>query len=296
MISNPAISPNDSRISALIHRSREQLQLADADAPYLSALALLEHAAGLTRSQILAHPEWTLDPHQVAELERLVNRRCAREPLAYLLGQREFFGRNFQVTPDTLIPRPETEQLVQIALDRLDCLDPAIPVRVLDVGTGSGAIAVTIAACRGNTTVVATDVSRQALATARINVEKHEVSGRVHLVACDLAEAVDAQFSLVVANLPYIPREVIPTLQPEVRAFEPRLALDGGSCGTDLITRLINVLPRMVCPGGCAVLEFGDGQASRLHSLSRSRLKGWATSIRPDASGRDRFLVLERPT
>jgi release factor glutamine methyltransferase len=282
-------------LGALREQAQARLERAGADSPRLTALVLLEHVSGKGRTEILAHPERSLDREQAARFQELVERRSQREPLAYILGWREFYGRQFLVTPDTLIPRPETEGLVEIAVRRLASLSLHSAPRLLDVGTGTGALAVTLAAERESLEVVCTDYSLQALRVARQNAVNHSVHGCIQTVACDLATAIHGKFNVVLANLPYIPTADIETLEPEVRQFEPRLALDGGGDGLNLLERLIADLPRLIEPGGFAALEFGDGQANPLDRGARQLLPTWAVDVQRDAAGNERFLILERP-
>jgi release factor glutamine methyltransferase len=282
-------------LGALREQAQARLERAGADSPRLTALVLLEHVSGKGRTEILAHPERSLDLDQAARFQELVERRSRREPLAYILGWREFYGRQFLVTRETLIPRPETEGLVEIALRRLASVSLHSAPRLLDVGTGSGALAVTLGAERESLEVVCTDCSLRALRVARQNAVNHSVHGRIQTVACDLATAIQGKFTVVLANLPYIPTADIETLEPEVRQFEPRLALDGGEDGLNLLERLIADLPRLIEPGGFAAFEFGDGQADPLDWGARQLLPTWAVDVQRDAAGNQRFLVLDRP-
>jgi release factor glutamine methyltransferase len=274
------------------------MEEAGADSPWLTALVLLEHATGLGRAQVLAHPERALSEQQLARFRALVARRCRREPLAYVLGYREFYGRRFSVSSDVLIPRPETEGLVALALDRMDQWmaqhpDDQDPTFV-DVGTGSGAIAVTLLAERRRWRGIAADVEAGALRLAGANAEQHEVTSRLELVRCDLAGDIGRAVPLVVANLPYIPTGEIDDLEPEVSRFEPRAALDGGPNGTAIIDAFLTSLPELLLPGGSAILEFGDGQGDVLRARAREALSDSAVSVELDAAGTERYLVVDR--
>jgi release factor glutamine methyltransferase len=283
-------------VDDLLADAEARLRAAEADAPELSALVLLEHATGERRERLLAQSASPI-PFAVAQrFDDLVARRAAREPLAYIVGHREFFGREFLVTPVVLIPRPETEGLVELALAyyhqrRAAWLYPL----ALDVGTGSGAIAVSLLAEIPTMHVVATDALSMALGVARRNATHHAVEERLHLVACDLASALTTEFDLIVANLPYVASGDIVALQPEVRDYEPRLALDGGVEGTLHITRFLNDLPRLLRQGGVAILEIGEDQGPRLAMQFARAFPGWAVGVQPDAYGAARYLAIERP-
>jgi len=276
------------------------------DAPWLTALVLFERATGLGREEVLAHPDAMVSRAQLHVFQALVERRCHREPLAYILGYRDFYGRRFSVDRSALIPRPETEGLVSLALDCITRLraersmdaGAAInrPFDVLDVGTGCGSIAVTILASRSDCRVVATDVDLQCLRLARSNAVTHEVAERLELVACDVVDGLALQSPLIVANLPYVPTNEIDQLEPEVAEFEPRRALDGGADGTAVIQSLLTALPRVMEPGGTALMEFGDGQSPRLRDAARFILPSWPIRTECDASGTERYLLVDRPS
>jgi len=276
----------------MLGEGERRILAADADAARLTALVLLEHATGVAREQLLAWPEASLDLSTVSSYRDLVDRRCRREPVAYILGWREFFGRRFRVSPATLIPRPETEGLVELAL-RHASRQPQAQV-VLDVGTGSGAIAITLLAERTELRAVATDLDVDALLVARENARAHEVDERLSLVAGDLADALRGTFSLIVANLPYVPSAQIEGLGPEIATFEPRRALDGGPDGTGPIARLLSTLPHLLASSGVALFEIGDGRASRLRGQIKSQLPGFQSAVECDAAGAERYLVVER--
>jgi release factor glutamine methyltransferase len=259
----------------------------------------------------------------------MLERRCRREPLAHILGYREFWGRRFEVSSATLIPRPETERIVEMALEWLDqvvythrpLIDeellglttalkngeggsdvlrgghaPLLQARFrgIDIGTGTGALAVSLLVERADLAMVATDVDLVAIRMARRNAQQHGVSDRLRLVACDLASALTHRFDLVVANLPYVPSSEIDTLQPEIATWEPRLALDGGPDGTSLIAGLLSTLPRLLAPGGLALVEIGERQSEHLVNVARER-SVLDVRVERDAAGTDRFLAITHP-
>jgi release factor glutamine methyltransferase len=280
-------------VGQLMSRARIDLTSAGADSPWLTALTLLEHATGLSRAALLARPEWLPTSKEVADFQGAIRRRCEREPLAYIVGYREFYGRRFAVSRATLIPRPETEALVELALDHVGRMGDPSPT-LLDVGTGSGAIAISVLAERPSTSATVTDTSLAALAIAADNAQAHGADRRLRPVACDLASAIRTTFPLVVANLPYIPAAELDLLQPEVSKYEPRLALDGGPDGLVIIRRFLASLDRILAPDGVAFLEFGDGQAKTLVRDAGTLVPGCRVDVRPDAAGVERILVVER--
>jgi release factor glutamine methyltransferase len=231
------------------------------DEAKFEAEVLVREAAGLTRTKYFTGAD--IDGDAAQTLERWVERRTAREPTPYITGHREFYGREFAVGPGVLVPRPETELLVELALAELQA-EPGLVVA--EAGTGSGAVAVSIAAERPGVTVLATDVSRDALGFAHVNALRWAAGTSVFLG--DLLSAVRAA-DVVVANLPYIPTWEIEALEPEVSKWEPRIALDGGEDGFALIRRLVQDCAARVRPRLLA-LEVGYGQAEAVGAIVRA--------------------------
>jgi release factor glutamine methyltransferase len=243
---------------------------------------------------VLAHPEAPLSPAQSAAYGALVHRRGAREPLAYILGRREFYGREFALDQTVLIPRPETELLVELALAGGGRrASPA--ARVVDVGTGCGALAVTLAAELPAAHVVAVDVSPPALAWVRANASRYAVEARVLPIRGNLLTAVSPGLDLIVANLPYLPRVLVDTLEPEVARFEPRLALDGGPDGTALNRRLLAQAAIRLAPGGLLLAEIDPAQAAELGREARRCFPSARVSVERDLAGWDRVLRVKCP-
>jgi release factor glutamine methyltransferase len=252
---------------------------------------LLAHTLGKPRAWVLAHPEAPIGPQQAAHLDMLAHRLAQGEPLPYLLGGWEFYGRPFNVNPDVLIPRPETELLVETALDWLDRRGEE--GFAADVGTGSGCIAVTLAAQHARLRVVAVDRSRAALRTAEGNAARHGVAERVAMVQGSLLQAFSGPFRLVCANLPYIPSQALDGLP--VAQHEPRLALDGGTDGLALIRALIADAPRWLAPGGLLLLEMQYDQSEAIRSAAVCALPRAHVKILPDLAGLPRLAVIENP-
>jgi release factor glutamine methyltransferase len=238
--------------------------------PRLDAEILTAHALGVARVQLYVQFDRPLTPAELGTIRELVKRRQGGESVAYVIGKKEFWGLDFAVDARVLVPRPDTETLVDEALARIGRTAPAQETaagpRIADVATGSGAIAVTLAKSRPDATVFASDVSADALAVARANAERHGVA--VTFVEGDLGGPLSphAPFDLITANLPYVPSGEIAGLAPEVLA-EPRLALDGGPDGLDLVRRLVTAAPALLAPGGALVLEVGAGQARATAAL-----------------------------
>lgn len=259
------------------------------DTPGLDAQVLLAKVTGKPRAWVLAHPEAVLTRNRAAALEALVKRLEGGEPLPYVLGEWEFFGLSFEVTPDVLIPRPETELLVESALARLKELR-GDDLRVADVGTGSGCIAVSIAVNSPRVRVTATDISAAALDVARRNAARHGVQERIEFVQCDLLPCVEAGpvYHLIAANLPYIPTRTLHELP--VYGREPTLALDGGADGLAAIRSLIEQAPQRLAPGGLLLVEIEASEGAAVLSLACDAFSEAEIHLHKDVAGRDRLL------
>lgn len=282
-------------IYTLIAEAIDQLSAAGVDTPRLDAELLLAHLLGTTRAWLWAHVDDPLSPQMLGAFHRLLSRRLRREPLPYLLGAWEFYGRPFTVTPQVLIPRPETELLVELVLDWARAHHAAT---IADIGTGSGIIAITLAAEMPALRLFAIDLSAAALAVARTNAERYGVAKRITFLAGDLlqplATVAGAQLDAVVANLPYIAEEEFPALMPEVRDYEPREALLAGEGGLALIRRLLRESVTVVRPRGLLAIEVGQGQAQRVAELLTTA--GWEqVHIYSDYGGIPRHVSAESP-
>ncbi len=255
----------------------------------LDAPLLLAHVLGCERAALLAHPEHPLTPAQSVALRALVERRADGVPLAYLTGERAFFDLTLIVTPDVLIPRPETEHLVERALAWARTREGT--PRIADVGTGSGAIAVTLARHLPGAQVWALDASRAALDLARLNVTRYDLAQRVRFVQADLLGPLlgaRGAFDLIVANLPYVPSSALGTLP--VSRHEPRLALDGGPDGLAVIRRLLAQVPRVLAADGLLLLEIEATQGERAAALAAGALPGARVTVHADYAGHDRVV------
>ncbi len=260
------------------------------DQPNLEAQILLAHVLGVRRENLLAHPEWRIPAQQQEIADGLLHRLSQGEPLAYLTGWREFYGLLFRVTPDVLVPRPETEQLVDLAVDWLR-RHPACR-RAADVGTGSGCIAGTLTYQIDDLWCLAVDCSWAALQVAVENFHRLGVQPRTPPVQGDLLSACTGPFDLVCANLPYIPAGVLPSLS--VGRFEPSLALNGGSDGLIWIRALLADAPRWLARPGLLVLEIEAGQKNSVPEEARRCLPEAQIDLFYDLNGLPRVVRVER--
>ena len=260
------------------------------ESPRLDAELLVAEALGIDRVGLYLDLNRPLLERERSAIRPLVMRRRAREPVAYILGHRDFFGRRYSVSPDVLIPRPDTETLVELALAQI----PAdSPFRVLDVGTGSGAIAVSIAAERPMAGVTATDLSAPALEVARRNAEAHHVAERIRFLHADLLSG-DEGYDLIVSNPPYIARRELPALQAEVRDHEPMSALEAGEDGLDVVRALLVAAAPVTSSGAQLLIEIGAEQGAAVAELSGEHDDWELVAIHPDLARRDRVLHQRR--
>ncbi|MBM3926664.1 MAG: peptide chain release factor N(5)-glutamine methyltransferase [SAR202 cluster bacterium] len=254
---------------------------------------ILRETLGLDRTQLHLQAMESVSSILAEKLEHIVSCRAKREPLAYIFGHWPFYGLDIIVTPDVLIPRPETEGLVEIAMALCRRLQAKKPSRkVVDVGTGSGAVAVVLAKEAGLEEVMAADSSREALGVAHRNLCKYGLGHRVKLLEGDLLEPIASPLDLIIANLPYIPTSRLPNLQPEVR-WEPRQALDGGPDGLNVIKRMLMQAKRKLAAGGSILLEIDEGQSEPLKAFSKDLFPNAAMSVEKDLAGLDRYFLLE---
>jgi release factor glutamine methyltransferase len=276
-------------IQNLLAAAADRLARAGADSPKLCARILLATAMGVAREElIVAEREPTTE--ESARFEAMVARRAAREPLAYVTGTREFWSLDFQVGPGVLVPRPETETLIEAALKTLP--DRNAPLRIADFGSGSGALLIAALKEFPRARGQGFERSPKAFAYAKANLERHNLAVRADLVAGDWSEAAENGFDVIFCNPPYIPGAEIEQLEPEVRLFEPRGALDGGPDGLDAYRSLSRLLPRALSPGGLAFVELGQGQELQVKPLIQKLI---VLHVAPDLAGIPRVLVLEKP-
>jgi len=264
------------------------------ESPRLDAELLLGHLLGLGRAQVYAHDDEVLSQEASVRYRNLVRRRAGHEPVAYLIGRRAFWDLDLEVAKGVLIPRPETEHLVEAALGWCTVQGDRL-LRIVDVGTGSGAIAAALAKHVANGRVAATDLSATALAIARRNMVRAGLVLRVSLIRADLLEALAGPLDLIAANLPYIPRAEIGALDADIRDYEPRMALDGGLDGLDLIRRLLARAPAVLAKPGLLLLEIDHRQAKQVARLCGCHLPDADVRVIPDYAGLGRVVRAERP-
>jgi release factor glutamine methyltransferase len=258
---------------------------------WLDAQVLLAHVTGHTRSWLLSHPETSLSPTEEQTIQSAIQQLQDGKPLPYVLGHWEFFGLDFIVTPDVLIPRPETELLIEYALGSIRS-HPNYIYRIIDIGTGSGIIPVSLAVHVPQARLVATDISHAALKVARANAERQGVAGSIQFIQADLlpAEPAELEFDLICANLPYIPSETLKTL--EIYGKEPTQALDGGIDGLDLIRRLLSLLSVRKTSDSLILLEIEERQGLAVSMLARASFPDAHIQIRKDLAGHDRLAII----
>jgi release factor glutamine methyltransferase len=278
------------RVSAARQRLRDAGISATESA--LDARLLAQHALGWTTERFLTGAQAPEPDGFTPRYDALVARRVTREPLAYIVGVREFWGLELEVTPAVLIPRPATELIIEAMLELFR--DRFVPLTLADICTGCGCVAVAIAHERPAARIIATDISRAALEVARRNAARHGVGDRVTFTYGDLLDGVDAQLDAIVANPPYVIDCAGPALQPEVRDHEPPVALFGGVDGLSLLTRLVAQAPSRLRPGGYLVFEFGLGQDVEIEGLLKASPGLRLLALRRDLQGIARTAVAQR--
>jgi release factor glutamine methyltransferase len=294
-------------IRQLLIEATRLLQEEGLDTPRLDAEMLLGHVLGLTRAQIHAHSDRRLDVAELDSYHELIERRRQHEPVAYILGYKEFYGLDFYVDRRVLIPRPETELLVEKGLEigRVASHSPTIA----DVGTGCGAIAISLAVHLPQAIIYALDASSEALEVAALNCRRHSVEGRVHLLQGDLLSPLPEPVDLIVANLPYVSGAEWEQLPRTITAYEPRSALDGGPDGLEAIGRLLAQARPHLKPQTTILLEIGATQGAAVTDLARHSFDNPSTGLRTrlrtahfstvtvevvqDYAGLDRMVVIE---
>ena len=282
------------RVADLYAATTTRLRSAEIATPEIDAKLLLCGAANLSGTQLVTDPDKELDQQSVDRLTGFVERRIAREPVHRILGQREFFGLVFELSPGTLEPRPDTETLVELVLDYVDLHDAMRnQLRFADLGAGSGAIALALLHNMPNASAVAVDISEDALETVRRNAERHGNSERLDIVCGNWLEKLNGGFDFVVSNPPYIPSKTCDELEPEVRNHDPRIALDGGADGLDCYRLILSEAASHIVPGGFMGLEIGCDQLTSVTQLAAEH--GWQVAeSRKDLSGNDRAILLTR--
>lgn len=275
-------------IGSMLKWSEQYFGSHGAETPRLDAEVLLSHLLGEKRIYLYVHFDQPLTADELANYKELVKRRTSGEPVAYICGEKEFMGLTFKVTPSVLVPQPDTETLVEAAIERLRGKNSP---RIADICTGSGAIAIALAHYLPESSIVATDISADAVSIAKANAEALELSERVQFFEGDLLAPLTGEtFDAIVSNPPYIPGADIESLPREVRA-EPRLALDGGADGLDFYRRLVGESAALLNDGGFLAVECGDTQAGAIAEMAAAGAFGKAEIVR-DLADKERVVVL----
>ncbi len=278
-------------IREALHRGSRMLAEAGSEEATLEAELLLAHALNTDRTHLYQRLRDELTPQAESAFDALLQRRLAHEPTAYILGHKEFYGLEFEVTPDAIIPRSETETLVELVLDCARSAS-AREMRIADIGVGCGAIAVALAVNLSETDIIATDISPRALALARRNAQRHTVADRIRFLEGDLLEPLDAPVDVIAANLPYVRSGDLEAAPPEINEHEPRLGLDGGPDGLRLIERMLRDAPPHLKPGGALFAEIDEEQGDSARTLAAAVFPQARIEVRRDLSRLDRALVV----
>ena len=288
----PAVQAEAASIGTTIARAAAQLSAAGIDDARLEAEVLFAHATGSRRSHVLATMRDDAPAAALDAFGRLLTRRLAREPLAYITGHREFYGIDIACAPGALIPRPESEMLVDIAVREIERRGTSL--RIADIGTGSGAIAIAIAKHAPGARVTAIDASSDALDLARKNAQSRGVLARIELREGDLLEGA-GEFDVIVANLPYVSEAEWPDLQPEIRDHEPRHALVGGPDGTEVIERLLRQADGHLASCGLLACEIGATQGDAVRGMVQQAFPQGSVDVVRDLAGLDRVVTVRKP-
>lgn len=264
-------SPSRATLAGRYREAVATLRNAEIPTPELDARLLICQACGVNRETFFAKPERELDEAEQNAFRQSMDRRLAREPVSRIIGSREFWGLDFSISPHTLDPRPDTETLVRAALEVVSELEDHSRISVLDLGTGSGCVLVSLLHELERANGTGIDICERALSVARSNAIRHGVDARAEFVCGSWSSGCARNFDLIVANPPYIRTSDIPALEPEVRDFDPSRALNGGSDGLDAYRAIISRLGSCLAPGGWIILEVGAGQAARVGEMVSSR-------------------------
>ena len=277
-------------VSQAYDRTMSALDMNGIEEASLEAELLLIGVLGIDRSTLLAYPDRTITSVECLVLHDWINRRIGGEPLSYISGHREFYGLDLIVNHGTFIPRPETETLVDLALDITGKFTGNKPLCIVDIGTGSGAIAVALATRLSMARIYATDISRCALSIAKLNAKRHGVKDKVVFLQGDLLDPLQGKVDIVVSNPPYIPTSEIQYLQNEVQR-EPSTALDGNSDGLAVISAIMSQVPKKIKKPGYLVMEIGHDQADRVGVLAKDLLPPHVLTVHQDLAGVSRFVM-----
>ena len=277
-------------LSQAIHLARQKLSQAGIDDACIEAEFLMRHTVGVSKTQLYSEPDRAITSAEANRVWEFVQRRLRHEPTAYILKYCEFYGIDFYIDQRVLIPRPETELLVEKAIEFASCYYQNKNLTIADIGTGSGIIAISLALALPKARIYATDISPASLEIAEINCRRHKVSDQVKLLQGNLLEPLPEPVDMIVSNLPYIKDAELKMLSPEIINFEPIVALAGGGDGLDKIRSLLAQVPDKICPGGYLLMEIGQGQAQVVTSIINNYLPESSIELIPDLSGIDRVV------
>jgi release factor glutamine methyltransferase len=277
-------------LTQVLQQSAHILSANGIEDSYIEARMLLGHITKLPPVRIYTQTEQTLSHTQERDLYKLIERRLRREPIAYIVNRREFYGIDLYIDSRVLIPRPETELLVDAAIEFSK--NTYLPL-IADIGTGCGAIAISLALNLPQSKIYATDISYPALEVARLNCENHKVTRQVTLLQGNLLEPVPERVDLVVANLPYVRSSELDNLSPEITVFEPRTAIDGGENGLKYIRQLLEQAREKINPPGCLLMEIGQNQEQEVTHLVNSYLDKVSFAFIPDLNGINRVVKID---
>lgn len=268
-----------------------RLRDADIESPELDARILIGAALRLDHTGLAINGSRIVAPHQGSAIESFARRRLSREPVARILGQKEFWGLTFELSPATLVPRPDTETVVTAALDHLRANVNREAMRVADIGTGSGAILLALLSELTDATGIGTDISADALATAQSNAQRLGFSDRAQFVQCDYASRLSGRFDAIVSNPPYIPTREIDNLETDVRKHDPRVALDGGADGLSAYRAIAAQTNELLIEGGALICEVGHDQAADVAAIMRVARLDVQSPPRRDLAGLERVVI-----
>lgn len=282
-------------VGELLRWAQHQLAEAGIPSPADEARLLLAEVLNVSLAWILAHPEAQVPPDRRLLFQSYLDRRSAHEPVAYIVGHKEFYGLDFDVGPSVLIPRPETELLVEKSLAAAERLLAAKgrDLTTVDLGTGSGALAVALAVHQPRLRLIAVDSSGAALKVACENTRRHGVAKRIEFRCGDLLRPVGERLDLVVANLPYVPSAEVPRLMEDVSRYEPHAALDGGADGTVLIRRALEQATGRIEPPASLLFEIGEGQGDEVSAFASHLYPGATIEVARDYAGFERILIID---
>lgn len=284
-------APAPATLRGVLREARNKIEALGSEEAALEAELLLMHALGIDRAKLYQRFNEALTDEEAVAFQAMVSRRLAHEPVPYITGRREFFGLDFAVAPAVLIPRPETETLVELAL-AFARSRPATSLTIADIGVGAGTIAISLAVHLPPAAIIATDVSQDALVLARRNAQRHGVAECIDIRLGDLLAPLNEPIDIIAANPPYVTTVQWEAMPPEIREHEPRVALDGGADGLDVVRRLLMQAPHHLGAGGALFCEIADWQGEAARAQAAGAFPRAHIEVCSDLAGRDRVLAV----